>query len=54
MYGVFPYFVSKVLLDTPVLIISPFVSSLITYFAIGLEYDIGNFFRFFLSMTLVA
>lgn len=36
MYRVLPYYVSKVAVDTPVLMTTPMVASLITYWAIGL------------------
>ena len=38
MYSVFSYFFAKVIVDTPVLLISPFVASMIMYWPVGFEY----------------
>jgi hypothetical protein len=33
MYGVFPYFMAKTLMDTPMLLLTPVLALIITYFA---------------------
>ena len=37
MYDVFPYFMAKTLMDTPMLMITPMIATLITYFGTGME-----------------
>lgn len=37
MYSVFPYFMAKTLMDTPMLLFTPFMATVITYFGLGLE-----------------
>lgn len=54
MYGVFPYFFAKTLMDTPVLIISPFIAAMIIYWAVGLQHTFEQFMKYFLCLTIVA
>ena len=37
MYSVFPYFMAKTIMDTPILILTPFLATVIPYFGLGLE-----------------
>ena len=54
MYGVFPYFLAKVTMDTPVLIISPFVASNIMYWALSYEYTFGQYLKFYFSLFMLG
>lgn len=54
MYSVGPYFLGKVLADTPVLIIGPAIASCIIYFAIGLQATLDQFLSYVLCMALLA
>lgn len=54
MYGPLPYFLSKVVMDTPVLLVSPMLAALISYFSMGLYLSFGAFFKFYLGTTLNA
>lgn len=54
MYSVFPYFMAKTLMDTPILLFTPFLATVLTYFGLGLEYTAKQFFGFYLVMTLQA
>mmetsp|Transcript_111 Transcript_111/g.217 ORF Transcript_111/g.217 Transcript_111/m.217 type:complete len:165 (+) Transcript_111:726-1220(+) len=54
MYRVAPYFFSKVIVDTPVLILGPLVFTLIIYFSMGLQKTADQFFSFFFTLSLLA
>jgi len=54
MYGVFSYFVAKVTMDTPVLIIAPLIFSMITYWSLGMEYTFEQYAKFFLAVTMTC
>ena len=40
MYRVFPYYVSKMIVDTPVMLITPMLATLITYWSLGLDQNV--------------
>lgn len=54
MYGVTPYFICKVLVDTPVLFMGPMLTSILVYFSMGLETSASQFFSFYLSLSFLA
>mmetsp|Transcript_21772 Transcript_21772/g.33628 ORF Transcript_21772/g.33628 Transcript_21772/m.33628 type:complete len:165 (+) Transcript_21772:1108-1602(+) len=54
MYGVTPYFFSKVTMDTPILVIAPLIANTIMYFFVDLYRDPNQFFSMYLTLTLVA
>ncbi len=41
MYSVSAYYLAKILIDTPILTIAPFVFSVVVYFKIGLTITAG-------------
>jgi hypothetical protein len=54
MYSVFPYFMAKTLMDTPMLLITPFMATILAYFGLDLALSFGQFMGFYLIMTLQA
>lgn len=54
MYTVSTYYTAKVTTETPVLLITPLLYTVIVYFGIGLTRDAGEFFYFYLILTLVV
>lgn len=54
MYGVLPYFLGKWIMDMPALLGTPLIFEIITYFGIGLTWDAGKFFYFFLINAMLA
>ena len=54
MYPVAPYYISKVIIETPVLIFTPLLSAVIVYFGIGLTITAAKFFYFYLITTLLV
>lgn len=54
MYGVVPYYLSKLVIDLPVLLIAPMVLTLIVYFGIGLEITGKQFWLFYLALFLMG
>jgi hypothetical protein len=41
MYSVFPYFMAKTLMDTPILLFTPFLATIICYFGTGMEFTVS-------------
>lgn len=54
MYRVFPYYISKIAVDTPMLMITPMISSLMIYWAIGLSNTVEQFFGCYLVQCCCA
>ena len=54
MYGVLPYFISKIMADSPILILAPTLSCIITYFGLGLENTALSFFGYLLAQLMTA
>lgn len=54
MYAIIPYYVAKILIDAPAVIIAPMLFSVIVYFKIGLTIAASQFFYFYLILFLVA
>jgi len=53
MYRVFPYFLAKIIVDTPMLIISPAVGALITYWVLDLHNSFQGFMGYLIAQVLV-
>jgi len=54
MYGVFPYFMAKSLIDIPGLLILPVIFGVITYWMIGFQSRPGNFFIWLAFLIMMA
>jgi len=54
MYRVFPYYISKLTADTPMLLITPMISTLIIYWTMGLARTVEQFFVCYIIQTLCA
>jgi len=52
LYGVFPYFIAKLLTEVPIIVLYPVIFSSITYWMIGLQKDPLRFVMF--CTTLIA
>ena len=49
-----PYYLSKIIVDTPMIFIPPFIGALITYWVLGFYHSLLAFFKYFLSQALVC
>lgn len=54
MYSVMPYYMTKLMIELPVLILTPLVMMLITYWAIGLRATAQSFFMQYLALEMVV
>lgn len=54
MYGLCPYFVTRIGAEMPLTIISPLLFLALTYFAIGFQTTVSNFFKFYMILELLA
>lgn len=54
MYMVVPYYVSKIMVETPPLVVIPMIYSLIVYFGMGLTITASQFFLFYVILVLVV
>jgi ATP-binding cassette subfamily G (WHITE) protein 1 len=54
MYGVLPYYLTKMLVDLPTQVIMPILYSVITYWAIGLRNETDSFFLFAAGILMTA
>jgi len=54
MYGLTPYFLTKIAIEIPVLLISPLLMLAIVYWGIGLNDPQEKFFRYYLILELLA
>ena len=52
MYGVFPYYIAKILAEIPVFLIVPMIFTAITFFSIGFTNEDGRFFQFYITLML--
>lgn len=48
LYGVFPYFISKNVVELPVVAINPLLATIILFFAFGLERSVEQFLLVYL------
>ena len=53
-YDVAPYYFAKLLVDTPIMLLTPFIGTLIVYFSVGLERTAAQFFAHYISLTFCA
>ena len=54
LYSTFTFFMSRTIIELPFTIIIPMLTSLITYWMIGLESNAAVFFTFYLTLFLVV
>lgn len=54
MYSVFPYYITKISVDMPVLMLTTLIGTLITYFIINLQVTAEQFFLHYLAVFLLA
>ncbi|CDW88685.1 abc transporter family protein [Stylonychia lemnae] len=54
MYGVFPYYIAKTIVEIPVLIFQPMIWSLIVYFGVGLTVTVKQFWYHYLVLVLLS
>ena len=54
MYSVPPYYMAKILVETPLMTLSPMLYTVIIYFKIGTTITASQFFYFYLITLLVA
>lgn len=54
MYGVLPYYLSKMIVELPCQIILPILFCLITYWAIELRNETAAFFQFTAAILMLA
>ena len=54
MYSVSAYYIAKIIIETPILLMTPMIYSLIIYFGIGLTITASQFFLFYCTLALVV
>lgn len=54
LYGVVPYYLSRMLVDLPIQILIPIIFSLMTYWAIELWNEAGAFFQFTAAILILS
>lgn len=54
LYGVLPYYLSKMLVDLPIQILIPIIFSVMTYWAVELRNEAGAFFQFTAAILILA
>jgi len=54
MYDVFPYYLTKVMLEMPVMLITPILMLALTYFGVNFRRDPDSFFMFYLALEGVV
>lgn len=54
MYTVGAYYMAKIILETPILLLIPMVYQLIIYFGIGLTITAKQFFLFYATLLLIV
>jgi ABC-type transport system involved in multi-copper enzyme maturation permease subunit len=54
MYSVTAYYLAKILVETPVLALTPMIFALIVYFGVGLTITASQFFIFYASLFLIV
>lgn len=54
MYTLFPYFLTKNLIELPILLIQPLIMELVVYWGVGYNPSESSFWRFYLALMLVA
>lgn len=54
MYNVAPYYIAKMVIDIPALIIQPMCWAIIVYFGVGLTITAGQFWYFYLILFMLC
>ena len=54
MYGILPYYLTKLMIDIPLLIVTPLIIMAITYYPVGFYRNVDAFLYFYLSMELLV
>lgn len=54
MYDVGPYYLTKTLIDFPIIISVPMIFSIVVYFGVGLTVTAGQFFYFYFVLFMLA
>ena len=54
MYTVGAYYMAKIIIETPVLALTPMIYSLIVYFGVGTTITAAQFFLYFCTLALVV
>ena len=54
LYSTFAFFLSKNLIEFPVVVLIPLISTLILYWMVGLDSNAGVFFTFYLAYFLIS
>lgn len=54
MYTVSAYYIAKIIVETPILALTPMLFAIITYFKIGLTITASQFFYFYLIILLLS
>ena len=53
-YDIAPYYFAKLLVDTPIMLLTPLIGTLIVYFSVGLERSAEQFFSHYIVLTFCA
>ena len=54
MYTVPSYYAAKIVIETPILFLTPMIFSLIVYFGIGTTITAGQFFLFYATLCMIT
>lgn len=54
MYTVTAYYLAKIIIETPILALTPMLFALIVYFGVGLTITASQFFIFYAALLLVV
>ena len=52
MYGILPYYMTKLIIDMPLMIITPLLMETLVYWAVGFRHGANSFFSFYLVVEL--
>ena len=52
LYTIPPFYISRVLAETPLFLLNPLIYSAIAYFGVGLTNTVVQFFKFYLALVL--
>jgi ABC-type multidrug transport system permease subunit len=51
---VLPYYLTKVIVETPIMLVTPLIFQLVVFFGMGLTITGGQFFMFYIILVLVV
>ena len=54
MYSVGTYYLAKIAIETPVMLLTPMLYSVIVYFGIGTTITASQFFLFYCTLVLIV